>query len=292
MISYHRLVDNEIDIRHAVENHSADEVITYKMVDNKPIRLGYYFPPEYDKHHTHTVFIFIHGGSWASHMVFGDQKHWQGDYVGYLARYYAEKGFVCVSLDYRLSRNVGQENNYGIIECYDDCCDALDYVISHAEEYGIDTENVYLLGESAGGHLAGALATFQYDRKYFFEKIFLINPITHLHDKWKTRVPVNSNHPRLMGLSLNERADFLSPLCQIDKGVGEVVLIHGEDDTTVDLEHSLMFHDRMTEVGNKSELHIIEKTDHAFLLVEYYKKGVEACKIAIDIINDHITFGN
>jgi len=177
MVNYHSLKSIELNIRHAVEHHSADEVIIYKTVDDEPIRLGYYFPPEHNKQKKYPLFLFIHGGSWSSHRIFDDQTHWQGDYVGYLARYYAEKGLVCVSLDYRLSRAAGQEKKYGIIECYDDCCDALDYVFSHAEDYGIDMERRYILGESAGGHLAGALVAFHYDRKYSFNKTFLMRLI-------------------------------------------------------------------------------------------------------------------
>lgn len=288
MVNYHKLEDVQIDIRNAISNHSADTVITYNNIAGEPLRLGYYFPKNYNKAEKHSLFTFVHGGGWSTHKVFDDQSQWQGDYLGYLARYFADKGFICVSIDYRLSRDAGQAEGYGIIDCYEDCCDALDYVIVHADDYGIDANEIYLLGESAGGHLAGALATFHYDRMYSFKKIFLINAITHLYDNWKARVPVKSSHPHLSGLSFNECVDFLSPLCQIQEDIGEVVLIHGEDDKTVNPEHSRKFHDRMIEMNKGCELHLIEKSTHAFLLAEYYKNGLEACKIAIRIIEEGI----
>ena len=286
---FHNLNETtEIELCNVIAHHSADKTVAYKNVDGEPVYIGYYFPQNYDKEGKYPVFVFVHGGGWSSHKIFADQEHWQGDYLGYLARYYADKGFICVSVDYRLAREWGQVENYGIIDCYEDCCDAMDYVIAHADDYGIDTQKMYLLGESAGGHLAGALATFHYDRKYSFKKIFLVNPITHFEDGWKERVPVDSNHPSLAELSVEERAEFLSPLSQILESIGEVVLIHGADDKIVNPDHSRKFYNRMMEMNKKCELHLIEKTTHAFLLAEYYKHGLEACKIAIEIIDKSV----
>ena len=288
MINYHRLEDKEMDLSNAISRHSADKTIAYKTVSEEPIYLGYFLPPNFNKNHKYPLFVFVHGGGWSSHKIFDDQPHWQGDYLGYLARYYANKGFVCVSIDYRLSGDSGQTEGFGIIDCYEDCCDAMDYVIAHADEYGADVHNMYLLGESAGGHLAGALATFHYDRQYSYKKVFLFNPITHFYDGWKGSVPVSSCHIRLAGLSFAQRAEFLSPLCQIHENVCEAVLIHGECDKVVDPEHSRKFYDRMAAFSKKCDLHLIEGTGHAFLLAEYTKQGLAACKIGIEIINDAI----
>lgn len=287
-IECHKLDKCEIDLSFAIEQHSADKIVAYKKVDGAPIYLGYYLPNDFHQNRDYPLFFFIHGGGWESRKIFPEQKCWQGDYLGYLARYYANKGFIGVCIDYRLVREHGQTYNYGIIECYEDCCDALDYVIAQAIEYGIDTKQMFLLGESAGGHLAGALATFHYDRHYVFQKIFLVNPITNLDDEWKSRVPVDSYHPQLSKLAMEERAKFLSPLYQVQKGIGEIVLIHGKEDTTVNPMQSIMFYNKMLELGQKCELHLIENTKHAFLLAEYYRDGLEACNIAIKIINHRL----
>lgn len=284
MISYYSIEEKELDLSHAISCHSADVTVAYKEVAGNPVYLGYYLPADFDQKNKYPLFVFVHGGGWSSHMIFRDQSQWQGDYLGYLARYYAEKGFVCVSMDYRLARDGGQAAGYEIIDCYEDCCSAMDYILEHAAQYGIDTEEMYLLGESAGGHLAGALATFHYDRSYSFKKTFLINPITHLEDKWKVSVPVNSSHPRLAPLSLEERAVFLSPLYQISENTCDTVLIHGQSDEVVDPDHSKKFYKRMTELSGTCELHLIEDTGHAFLLAEYTKQ-MNACKIGIEIID-------
>ena len=276
----------EIDLSDAITKHSADEIVAYKMVDGEPIYMGYYFPHEYDRSKQYPVFLMVHGGAWSSHMIFEEQLHWQGDYLGYLARYYAERGFVSVSLDYRLARDCGETEYYGILECYEDCCDALNTVISNADMYGIDIERMYLLGESAGGHLAGALATFHYKKRYGFKNVILVNPITYLDDaKWERYVPVDTGKKCLEEFNFEQRAAFLSPLEQIDEETCDVTLIHGEEDGTVNPEHSRRFYERMKHFSRNCELHLIEKTKHAFLLAEYSKE-TDACKTGIGIINE------
>ncbi len=285
---FHELKDIDIDLTDAIAGHSADETIAYKEVEGEPIYLGYYFPKNYDRSKKYQTFVFIHGGGWASHKIFDEQPHWQGDHLGYLARYYADKGLLCVSIDYRLLKELGQAAGYELVDCYEDCCDAMDYVLEHADEYGVDINHMYLLGESAGGHLAGGVATFHYDRRYEIERVFLINPITDLYDNaWNKRVPKESAHAKLADLSLDERANFLSPLYQVDEQIGDVILIHGEADTCVNPEHSKSFHRRMQELSKACDLHIIANTQHAFLLAEY-TSNITACKMGVDIINQYL----
>ena len=86
----------------------------------------------------HPTIFFIHGGGWSSRMIFNDQEEWAGDHLGYLARYYADKGYIGVSIDYRLLQDMGQKERFQLIDLYDDCRDALDYVLERAGVYGID----------------------------------------------------------------------------------------------------------------------------------------------------------
>lgn len=279
--------DAEINLQDALVRHSADECICYNIVGDEKLYLGYYYPMNYKKSNKYPTFLFVHGGGWVSKKIFADQPHWQGDHLGYLARYYADKGFLCVSIDYRMIRGNGQVEEYELINSYEDCCDALDFILHHADEYGVDVNKLYLLGESAGGYLAGALATFSYKRRYFFKKVFLINAITGFDEKWSEFLPTKSAHYKLMHLKFCEYEKFLSPIHQIDGNTSEIILIHGEADTCVSLKHSIDFYNKMRIKQKKCELHVIEKTEHAFLLAEYTRE-IEACKIGIEIINKAI----
>lgn len=92
-----------------------------------------------------------------------------GGYVGGAARdlefihrpLVRKLGCMLISVDYRLA----PETRFpGAIE---DCYAGLDWVFAHAEELGIDTGRIGVMGESAGGGLAAALALLARDRGEF-----------------------------------------------------------------------------------------------------------------------------
>lgn len=279
MIYTHLLKEIDLELGSSIARHSGDETLTYKAVEGKPISLSMYYPSKYDAKCRYSTIFFIHGGGWSSHKVFDDQEEWAGDHLGYLARYYADKGYIGVSIDYRLLQDMGQKKKFQLTDLYEDCKDALDYVLDRADVYGIDMDKVYLLGESAGGHLAGLLAT-KYSRDHFqFKTAFLINPLTDLvgDENWGMRVP--------NGVEQGTCAKELSPSYNVDEYTCPIVLAHGQQDVIVNPAHSQAFYDRMCELGRQCELHYIEETSHAFLLAEH-TKNITACKIGISIL-DH-----
>lgn len=289
MIYTYPLEDKNIDLSNCIVRHSGDKTFAYKTVDGTPICMSVYYPQNYNQKQRYPAFFFIHGGGWASHKVFDGESGWQGDYLGYLARHYADKGFVSVSIDYRLARDMAQTEGYQLFDLYLDCSEAVNYLLDHEDDYKIDTKQVYILGESAGGHLAGLMAT-KYKRNGFqFKSAFLVNAITELVEdmEWNKRVPKNPTHEKLMGLSETECAKQLSPLYNICEDNCPVVLIHGCKDHCVNPIHSKSFYERMRGFSQECELHWIEDTDHAFLLAEY-TSNLAACKIGIEIIDGYL----
>ena len=79
-------------------------------------------------------------------------------------------GYVAFMLKYR----VGRDGVYPAPQ--EDLAKAIRYVREHAEEYGLDPENVMVLGGSAGGHLCASEAMF-YERP---DKITLCYPVISL----------------------------------------------------------------------------------------------------------------
>lgn len=271
-----------------VKRHTADKIVTYKELNGENLELCYYFPRNYDKNSKYPVFMVIHGGGWASRNVMKDQEKWSGDYLGFLARYYADKGFISVVTTYGLLKREGQDEEKQLFDLYADCQDAMNYVADHADEYGADLTNVTLLGESAGGHLAAAMATNSfYENRLPLRTAILVNPITNLYyDKWGNNTPNSSTRPLLQGKDKNEINKMLSPLQNITENTPNVLLIHGSVDSVVDLSHSTMFNDKMAQMGSKSELHVINGANHAFLLREYYK-NVDHTNVGVKIIDDY-----
>jgi acetyl esterase/lipase len=94
------------------------------------------------------VMIYVHGGSWVS----GDKKT-----VGRLPAVCAARGFLLVSVNYRLAPAVTFDGQA------EDVAAAIAWTRKHAAEYGGSADMVFLMGHSAGAHLATLVAT---DERY------------------------------------------------------------------------------------------------------------------------------
>jgi len=90
----------------------------------------------------HPAIIYIHGGGWTK----GDKRS-KG--IGAVLAY-AAKGFVSVSVNYRL--DVDKK------ACVEDVKCATRWLLAHAEQYNIDPNRIGAAGNSAGAHLALMLA--------------------------------------------------------------------------------------------------------------------------------------
>lgn len=90
------------------------------------------------------VIIYVHGGGWSG----GDK-----DNVAEKPSFFTNKGYVFVSLNYRLSPKVTYE------EMAKDVSLAVKWIYDSAGEYHIDNNKINLMGHSAGGHLVMLIGT-------------------------------------------------------------------------------------------------------------------------------------
>ena len=91
------------------------------------------------------VLIFIHGGSWA----FGDKSLEQSNKLSFLC----SLGLTVVSVNYRLSSiNIQHPDHVS------DVATAISWVNEHITRYGGNPKSIFLMGHSAGAHLASLVA--------------------------------------------------------------------------------------------------------------------------------------
>lgn len=89
------------------------------------------------------VIISVHGGGW----VYGDKDRYQYYCLGL-----AQRGFAVVNFTYRLA----PEFQYPAP--FEDTNLAVEWTLAHAEEYGFDTGNIFMVGDSAGAHILSVYA--------------------------------------------------------------------------------------------------------------------------------------
>ena len=206
--------------------------------------------------------VWIHGGGWTG-----------GNCESFfpLARYTAARGAASFVVEYRLVKPGGPT----MADSIADCKSALRYLRGHAAELKLDPHRLALVGESAGGHLAAAVATldgfdFPTDDRSISARpdaLVLYNPCVDLgHSQFGHLVP---NMAPESPARQQELADEYSPLAHVRPGLPPTLCIHGLADTVISPEQSRQFADAMTQAGNRCDLALLPGLPHAFLIPNY-----------------------
>lgn len=119
--------------------------------------------------------LAMHGGSWKFRSTTFYTLEAQ-------VSHFTERGFIVFAPFYRLvdTRDANRECNGARGEdLLADVADALDWVMEHGADYGAASEAVTVVGQSAGGHLAGWLTVH---RAANVERALLLYPPTDLRD--------------------------------------------------------------------------------------------------------------
>ena len=127
------------------DGQRSERDIPYSDAGGTLTRLDIYAPAEGKEH---PVVVWIHGGGWRR----GDKGN-----VQHKPAAFTSKGYVLVSINYRLYPDVSYE------EQGSDIARAIRWVREHIGDYGGNPERLFLMGHSAGAHLAALVAT---DERY------------------------------------------------------------------------------------------------------------------------------
>ncbi|SEF76506.1 Acetyl esterase/lipase [Eubacterium ruminantium] len=97
------------------------------------------------------VIISVHGGAW----VYGTKETYQFYCMG-LAR----RGFAVINFTYRLAPE------FKFPASVEDTNLVMKYVMENADKYGFDTDRIFAVGDSAGGHLLAIYTTITTNPEY------------------------------------------------------------------------------------------------------------------------------
>lgn len=147
-------IDSSINIQYG-------EAINIKG-DREKLRLDVFYPHEQDTLKHRPLLIFIHGGGFQSNSK-------NGSYNSKVCQAFAKRGYVTATIDYRLGvEKTGFEDGKSIATNKDfaealyraqqDGRAAIRFFRKHAEEYGIDTSQIFITGSSAGSMTCMAIA--------------------------------------------------------------------------------------------------------------------------------------
>ena len=179
--------------------------------------------------------ISVHGGRWRA----GNRT----DASSIKVTQWAEFGFVALSVDYRL---VGGSPAPA---CYTDVRCAIRWVHAHAGDYGIDPERVYLIGQSAGGHMVSLAATIgdgPYAKTGGWDTarsdVRAVVSVAAAYDlpslSWGNLwTPVAGN--------VDEARRQASPMNHVSATTKPILVIHSDDDKSVPVQQAVDFVGRL-----------------------------------------------
>lgn len=230
--------------------------------------------------------VIIHGGGWA-----GGDKFWLREQIA--GTTFVRAGYVCASINYTLC----DANNPTWPQNIYDCKKAVQFLRKNADLYNIDANNIGAIGGSAGGHLVSMLGVTgpdaglePNDNQYqgistCIQAVVDMYGITDL-TKWKDhRKSACRNY---IGCDFEKSPqDYIkaSPVTHVSKNDPPFLIIHGTEDTVVEMSQSLGFIAELQKKGVSVELVTVEGAGHAFHM-QLPQKDLRS--IVIDFFNKHL----
>lgn len=234
--------------------------LVYTQASGFPQKLDLYLPTAPSE--PRAAIVFIHGGGWSA----GDKA----DFAGF-AQYYAQLGFVCVSINYRLTPiHVWPAQ-------INDSQAAVRWVRKWSAVLNVNPQRIGSLGGSAGGHLAlilGQVETlhdFDPELSGYSSRVQAVadyfgpTDLTNRED-WDPWVWLLIRD--LLGASglrhkvANPRV--ASPLFLATRSDAPSLLLHGDLDTIVRVEQSRRLVARKLALGSVVEYHEYSGEGHGF----------------------------
>ena len=212
--------------------------------------------------------ISVHGGRWR-----GGHKR---DGSTIKVKQWAGFGFYAMSIDYRL---VGCSPAPA---CYQDMQCAIRYVNANAKQLNVDPKRIFLIGQSAGGHMVSLAATLgdgPFRRTGGWEKA---------DNKFKAVISVAANYelttlswgkiwtPR--GGDTVKARKLASPVNHIGKTTKPLLILHSDNDRSVPIANALLMVAALKKADVRHTFHRYPKMGHMGINPEVIKRALEFIK--------------
>lgn len=210
--------------------------------------------------------VFIHGGGWRT----GSKEN----VPGFLRKAHAEGWLAVVSVEYRFTDVAIHPAQV------DDCARAIQFLRQNAEKWNIDPDRIGVTGGSAGGHLSAYIAlqddeanltsedpVERQSSRVLFAIPFagptdwgLLSRIEHEHPAYRQLIGYNPGTPA--GEMAADRIKDVSPVSFVGADDPPMLIVHGDADQIVPVEHAQVLEAAMKKVGVPVELHLVKGGKH------------------------------
>ena len=226
------------------------------------------YAPEGDASAPHPVLIFFHGGAWRD-----------GEREGYsfLGRAFASRGFVTVIADYRKSPQVR------FPAFVDDTAAAIAWVHSNVGKYQGNTDRIFLMGHSAGAHIAMMTAL---DPRYLKAQGLgtdVIKGVIGLAGPYDF-LPLTTDSSKI-ALGQWPNLTETQPITYARADAPPLLLLTGNKDTVVKPRNSKILSERIAALGGKQQLKIYPDVGHADIIMAVARPFRNKAPVILDVVN-------
>ena len=241
------------------------------LAEERTEKLDLYQPAGHTGKERLPAVVIIHGGGWGH----GDKGRKREFISGTML---AKAGYVAISVNYETRKRRRWPNNLY------DCKNAVRWLRVNAEKLGVDSDNIGVIGGSAGGHLALMVAYTTGDEKLSSDELYPgvsdrvkacvdMYGITNLLTRKEVDddgVPTGKlKEHRLFSQTRDEapgRWRRASPVNYVTSESPPTFVIHGTRDDVVDVDQSKELYKKLQEEGVESTLWLEEGAKHAWPL--------------------------
>jgi acetyl esterase/lipase len=199
----------------------------------------------------HPILVFLHGGFWRAKY---DLTH-----AGHLCAALTAKHVATWNMEYRRVGNPGG----GWPGTFEDITNGLRFVSQIAHRYGLDVKRIVIMGHSAGGQLALALAAHQHTIRHSISLAGVVDlqRAFELHLSNDAVVDFMGGSPQQVPEHYHEASPIGLPMPHVRQ-----LLVHGDEDDTVPVALSRSYREVKLKRGEKVDLLELPKAGHYELI--------------------------
>jgi acetyl esterase/lipase len=232
-------------------------------VNQVPVTMDLYFPTSGQA--PWPAVLYVHGGGWVS----GDKS---GPHANEDIQALQAAGYIVAAVDYRLAPRYAFPAMIVDVKC------AVRFLRAHAAEFRLDSAHIGAWGTSAGGHIVSLLGLAHesagWDTGQYLEQssdiqavVDMFGPTDLLHT-YNDAETAQRNFILFGGIEpTRNMLASASPVTYVSPGDPPFLIIHGEKDTTINPQQSILLYKRLLSFNIPANLILVANAGHELVPV-------------------------
>ena len=244
------------------EKYDYNDILWISQIQNPTLEI--YLPVKQSRNGK--AVVICPGGGY-----YGLAYDWEGTEI---AKWFNSKGIAAFVLKYRMPNSKSVE--VGRLAPLQDAQRAMRIVRSRATEWNINSDEIGVMGFSAGGHLASTLGThYEFEDERFFDAstidtvsarpnfMVLMYPVITMNESFThagSRESLLGQHPT------QNFVDFYSNELQVTDQTPPTFIVHSSDDDVVPVQNAISMYNALVKKNIFTEMHIYPFGGHGYSL--------------------------